>query len=138
MCSGRCWDVILMAEHLPVCQCNEEDTGSRWASVWSTTHWSWGWCHNVPDRKAECVYFPFYYWVALRPAAKLIYLLSFSFQVIGACGEISKVSISQDILYDGDSLLLSRSDLIPRCCFSPEAQVIHTHPRVKQLLFTII
>lgn len=86
--------------------------------------------------KAECVYFPFYYWVALGTAAKLIYLLSFSFQVIGACGEISKVSASQDILYDGDSLLLSRSDLIPQCCFSLEAQVIHTHPRVKDLLFT--
>lgn len=33
MCSGRCWDVILAAEHLPVCQCNEEEAGSRWASV---------------------------------------------------------------------------------------------------------
>lgn len=74
--------------------------------------------------KAECVYFPFYYWVALRPAAKLINLLSFSFQVIGACGEISIVSTSQDILCDGDSLLASSSDLIPLCCFSPEAQVI--------------
>lgn len=61
-------------------------------------------------------------------------LLSFSFQVIGACGEISKVSVSQDILYDGDSLVLSRSDLMPGCCFSPEAHVIHTHPTAKELL----